>query len=199
MRRMILIVGSVALIVALLGACSSSSKSASTPTTAVASTTSAPATTSTAPSLAEQITKNWEGAQLDTVGTNTKPTALLSTLVVHHGTWFADVPWGVAGKTKGNWCLGDVGTWKVLNAKSLTNFMIAYHDTHRYPPCDVGSGSITVTGSRQQNGRTVYSIKYGFNGYPTTAGTRTVCSPIWNTPHPCGLTTGIKLPKAPTP
>jgi hypothetical protein len=196
--RFALTVTTVVVVGAALSACSSSAKSATTTTPTLASTTTAPTTTSTVRSLTVQITKKWEGAQLDTVGTNTKPTALLSTLIVHHGTWFAEVPWGVAGKTKGNWCLGDVGTWKVLDAKSLTQFTVAYHDTHSYPPCNVGSGSVTVTGSRQQNGQTVYSIKYHYSGYPTTSGTRTVCSSVWNTPHPCGLTTGIKLPTPPT-
>jgi hypothetical protein len=195
MRRMLLAFGAVALIAASLGACSSSSKSASSTTTAVASTTTGAVSTTTVPSLTEQITKKWEGAQIDTVGVNNPPTALLSGLVVHHGTWFASVPWGFGGRTGPNWCLGDVGTWKVLNAKSLTQFKVAYHDTRSYPPCNLGDTTITVTGLRRQNGRTVYSIRYpGKEG----VGTRTVCSPVWNTPHPCGLTTGITLPTPPT-
>ena len=199
--RPALLVAVVGSAVALaLSGCSSSAKSASSTTTTVAPATTVAATTSTVPTLTEQIARNWEGAQIDTVGVDNPPTALLSGLVVHHGTWWAALNWGIAGKTGPNWCGTSVGTWKVLAAQSLSQFKVAYYTTHATPPCG-GTASktpniITVTGSHQQNGHTVYSIKYSDIN---AVGTRTVCSPMWNTPHPCGVTTGIKLPTPPTP
>jgi hypothetical protein len=183
------------LVTALVAGCSSSGSSKSSTTTGATTTTAGRTTTSAAPSLTEQVRRDWEGIQLDMIGP--KPAPSLTTLFFQKGDWAAEVSWNSPNK----WCLLNTYRWHVTDAKNPTEFTVRYNRVHEYPQCaptpDDGTLIVKSIGTKLQKGRTVYDIKYTI-GALKFAATRTVCSTVWNGTDQCGYKTpGVTLPTPP--
>jgi hypothetical protein len=196
-RQVVLGIVVVPVAVVLAGCSSGGSSKSSAPSAPLSrlTDTTAAATTSTAPSLKEQARRSWEGIQLDVIGPKTVP--LATTMFFQHGNWAAVAMW----KTQNSWCLLNTYTWTVTSATSPTDFTVEYDQIHDYPACASlpadSKMTINVTGSRQQNNRTVYDIKYVSPAYGRA--TRTVCSAASTSTERCGYTTtGFTLPAPPT-
>jgi hypothetical protein len=173
--------------------CSSdpASSSATTKTTEVTTTTEVP-------TLEEQIAADFQGVQLDVVGDSPAPGG--TSMFFQDGRWAAAAAW----KSQNKWCLAGLYDWTVTDAKSPTDFTIRYERTKAFPECvDIPADqqfALHVTGTNEQDGRTVYDAMYTYPGAKGFAATRTVCSTTWDDPDRCGLDTpGLEVPAPPAP
>ena len=164
--------------------------------------TSQPSTTTEQPlSLEEQIVVDMQGAQseyLDAFGEAFGDD--LPTLVFfHRGDWAVE-----AGSLPGSdqTCALRTFQWSVTDAVSESEFTIVYDELTEDPDCvpfPSTSFEVEFSGPRQVDNRPVYDITYTEGlGDGSVTGTRTVCSPQWDDPEPCGLTLpGFDMPTPP--